>query len=155
MNVSDLMTRSVHACRVGDRLNAAARVMWDHAVGCVPVVNHGGYVIGVLTDRDCCMAAYTTGKSLPELRVEDAMSRHVISCRPYDSLTVVEDLMRHHRVRRLPIVDDAGRLVGMLSASDLASHCEPSIGFTGPLSGDAIAMTVATSRDRTHEHPRR
>jgi CBS domain-containing protein len=156
MNVSDIMTMSVHSCRLGESLNAAARIMWDHEVGCVPIVNADGYLVGLVTDRDVCMGAYTTGKTLAAISVDTAMSRKVISCRGHDPLRGVEDLMRSHQLRRLPVVDDAGRLVGILSLADLARNFEPSFeGSKRPLSGDAIALLVGASTDRPKRSAKR
>ena len=88
MNVGQLMTRTVHACNPDDPLHVAAQIMWEQDCGCVPVVvdeEGGSRVVGMLTDRDVCMAAYTQGKALAVIKVSSAMSREVCSCRPTDS----------------------------------------------------------------------
>jgi CBS domain-containing protein len=117
--VETLMSQEVRTCRPTDSLHFAARLMWDHDCGCVPIVDEN-LVIGMLTDRDICMAAYMQGRSLPELTVEGAMSKHVYFCHPDDLLSEAEQIMAGHRVRRLPVLDKGGRLVGILSLSDLA-----------------------------------
>ncbi len=149
--VSELMSREVHSVHLGDSLNAAARLMWEHEIGCLPVLSHDGHLVGLITDRDVCMGAYTTGKALHETTVDSAMSCRAVACRAHDSLHAAEELMRAHQVRRLPIVDDAGRLVGLLSIDDLVAHFEPSYeGAARPLGGDAIAWTLsASSRSRS------
>ena len=120
MQIESVMTRNVHFCRKDDSLDAAARVMWDADCGCLPVVDHCGELVGVITDRDICMAAYTRGEPLRQLRVVDAMAKTVIICRPEDSTQHAERLMSTHRVRRLPVVGGRGELVGMLSRTDIA-----------------------------------
>jgi CBS domain-containing protein len=59
MSVKDLMTKNVKTCRPSDLLNAAARIMWEEDCGCVPVVGDDNQLVGMLTDRDICMATYT------------------------------------------------------------------------------------------------
>jgi len=120
MNVSQLMCRNVVTCGPTDSLEDAAHKMWEQDLGCLPVVDDENRVIGVLTDRDACMAAYTQGHSLKEIEVQTAMARHVFTRRPTDRLQDVEAIMRAHKVRRVPIVDGNGCLVGMVSLNDLA-----------------------------------
>ena len=90
MKVSDLMTREVRTCHQHDSLNRAAQLMWENDCGAVPVVDSDLKVIGMLTDRDICMAAYTQGKRLDEIPVVTAMSRQVVRCLP--SASVGEEL---------------------------------------------------------------
>ncbi|MBA3541520.1 MAG: CBS domain-containing protein, partial [Deltaproteobacteria bacterium] len=59
-----MMTRSVHTCQPTDTLAAAAKLMWEHDIGALPVVDQVGHVVGMITDRDACMAAYTRGDAL-------------------------------------------------------------------------------------------
>jgi CBS-domain-containing membrane protein len=122
MKVEQVMQQAVHTCRPAETLNTAAQMMWDHDCGCVPVVDAGDCVIGMITDRDICMAAYTCGESLRSLRIEDAMSKQVCTCRGDDTVAHAEEMMRANQVHRLPIVDAAGRLIGILSLNDLAQQ---------------------------------
>jgi CBS domain-containing protein len=122
MNVDQIMTRNVKVCHPQDLLNEAARIMWEQPCGAVPVVDEQSRPIGFLTDRDICMAAYTQGKPLDALRVETAMARNVVSCKAEDDLRSAAKQMRDHRIRRLPVIDRDGTLVGLLSLDDLA--CE-------------------------------
>ena len=68
MKVADSMTRDVRACSVHDSLNAAARVMWENDCGCVPIVDSQGRLVGIVTDRDICMATYTQGVPLEDVQ---------------------------------------------------------------------------------------
>jgi CBS domain-containing protein len=122
VKVGDLMTREVHACKIDDSLNGAARIMWDHDCGCVPVVDGQGRLAGIVTDRDICMAAYTQGQRLEEIPLERAMSARVVSCARGDDLETAYRLMRTHEIHRLPVVDSRGRPAGILSLSDLVNH---------------------------------
>jgi len=120
MNVEQLMTPKVFACGPNDSLAEAAGAMWNHDIGCVPVVDAESKPLAMITDRDICMCAYLTGKSLGELTVASAMSKELISCKPSDSAEHAEELMRSGQIRRLPVVDEAGKLVGVLGLNDLA-----------------------------------
>ena len=144
MNVSDLMTKAVQSCGVNDNLQTAARIMWENDCGAVPVVAADERVIGMITDRDICMAAYTQGQPLWNIPVSSAMADQVHVVRESDSLDVVETLMRNVRVRRAPVVDAGGRLKGIVSMNDLARHARRSSSRKADgLSGDSIAQTLA------------
>lgn len=124
MRVQDLMTRDVQSCRADDSLEAAAQLMWNHDCGCIPVCTGGnngaGHPIGVITDRDICMHALFEGKALRDLHVRDAMAKDVRVCHPGDSFAQAEKIMQEARIRRLPVLDEKGALVGMISLADLA-----------------------------------
>jgi CBS domain-containing protein len=122
MNVDDLMVKNAEVCYPHSSLNDAARIMWEHDCGFVPVVESetSAKVVGVITDRDACMAAYTRGANLKELRVAEAMSTGVRTCKPGDSLAQAESCLAEAQVRRLPVVDEGGRLLGVLSLADIA-----------------------------------
>jgi CBS domain-containing protein len=122
MKVEQLMTQNVYACGPHDSLNTAAQMMWEHDCGCVPVVDADGRVVGVVTDRDVCMAAYTQGQTLCMIPVGRAMSKQIHTCSPDDTLTAAEAVMKAEQVRRLPVVDAQHRLVGILSLNDIARH---------------------------------
>ncbi|HLS79879.1 MAG TPA: CBS domain-containing protein [Steroidobacter sp.] len=122
MRVDQIMTKQVSRCSPDQTLAEAAQLMWDHDCGCLPVCTGNGAsrIVGVITDRDICMSALFKGKPLHELRVSDAMSTQLQTCRPDDSVADVEKKMREAKIRRLPVVDEQGALVGMVSLADLA-----------------------------------
>jgi CBS domain-containing protein len=105
MKVAEVMTTDVHRCFASDRLDRVARTMWEHDCGALPVVDRRGRTIGVVTDRDICMAAYTTGGSLDAIPVTSAASRTIHSVAPDDSIADAEAAMTMYRVRRLPVID--------------------------------------------------
>jgi CBS domain-containing protein len=117
-NVRALMSTPVHSCQAGASLNDAAQLMWSYDCGALPVLDDGR-VVGVVTDRDICMATYTQGKPPAELPIAGAMSHQVFSCAPDDSLAMALGLMSRHRVRRLPVVSADGALLGLLSLADI------------------------------------
>jgi CBS domain-containing protein len=122
VKVADLMTRDARACTIHDSLNAAARIMWEHDCGCAPVVDGHGRLAGIVTDRDISMAAYTQGLPLEAIPIERVMSARVISCSRTDTLETAHRLMRTHEIHRIPVVDTRGRLIGIVTLSDLLNH---------------------------------
>ncbi len=154
MKVEQLMTRNIETCRSDDRLNRAAQIMWEHDCGIVPVLaagNGAGHVVGMLTDRDICMAAYTQGRALGAIPVASAMSPQVYSCRPTDALAVALKVMETNQIHRLPVLDQHEQLVGMLSLADIAREARHEHGTPRPQVTDtALAETVeAISASRT------
>jgi CBS domain-containing protein len=120
MNVENLMSRHVKTCSAHDTLDVAARIMWDSDLGIVPVIDDGGGVVAVVTDRDICMAGVTQGLPYRYIPVLVAASKTLVSVQPSDGIEKAEDLMRTCQVRRLPVVSDGGQIVGILSLNDLA-----------------------------------
>ena len=120
MNVRDLMKQDLAVCCPDDTLGDAARLMWQHDCGFVPLVEpETGHLLGTITDRDICMAALSSERPIHELSIATTMHRGAHACSPDDDLSVVHGLMREHQVRRLPVVDDAGSLIGVISLNDL------------------------------------
>jgi CBS domain-containing protein len=147
MRIDQLMSRHVQYCAPDDTLDQAARLMWDHDCGCVPVCTSYGapHVVGMITDRDICMAALFEGKPLRELRVANAMSREVRVCRSSDQPAAIERLMRERQIRRVPVTDDNGTLVGIVSLADFARAAErrnDAAGISGTEVGDTLAAIV-------------
>lgn len=130
MRVDQLMTKQVKWCAPEDSLDRAAQLMWDNDCGCLPVCAGSNHVVGIVTDRDICMSALFQGKSLRDLHVSNAMARVLKTCRPGDSLAEAEKSMSEARIRRLPVIDDQGSLVGMISLADLSQEAarERSVG---------------------------
>jgi CBS domain-containing protein len=144
MNVSQLMNRNVETCRPEESLAAAVARMWERDIGCLAVVGGDGEVVGMVTDRDACMAAYTQGRALHDIPVLVAMSKGVFSCAPDDSLIEAEEIMRSRKVRRLPVIESTGKLVGIVSLNDLALESARERGRKGrEISGQEVSVTLA------------
>lgn len=120
MRVEQVMSDRVFVCRATDDATVAAAIMWNHDCGAVPVVDDAGLLVGIVTDRDLCMAGYTRGQPLHAIPVRSVMGRTVHAARATDSVAEVEALMARHQVRRVPVVDAAGRPIGIVSVIDLA-----------------------------------
>jgi len=125
--VSKVMTKDPARVSPDDSLGRAAQIMWEADCGAVPVVNQDGTLVGMITDRDICMAAYTRGQSPFAIDVRSTMSKAVHSASPDDPIARVTRIMGEHQVRRVPIVEN-GRVVGIVSLADLARYIRNSRG---------------------------
>lgn len=123
MKVEQLMTRPVMSCSPQDSLHRAAQLMWEQDVGCVVVLKEGK-VVGVITDRDVCMGGYTKGLPLNRIPVSESMARSPSTVRVDESVATAERLMAEKRIRRLPVVDAKGALVGLLAINDIAREAK-------------------------------
>jgi len=149
MKVEQLMTKDVLSCRPDDNLNRVAGIMWERDCGFVPVTEstESQRVVGVVTDRDICMAAYTKGQLLNQILVRDVMSSSVRSCKPADNLGAAEAKMREAQVHRLPVVDSADQLLGVLSIADIAREAAHEIGASRrTVTTEEVGATLAEVR---------
>jgi CBS domain-containing protein len=135
MKVKDLMTTDVKRCSPETNLASAAKIMWEGDCGAVPVTDERDHVVGVITDRDICIAAATRPSREGEIPVKDVISKAVYSCAPGDDVRAALDTMKARKVRRLPVVDQGGRLVGIVSIHDIA---EQSRNRGGDVSPDSV-----------------
>jgi CBS domain-containing protein len=120
MKVQEVMTKDVEACTADSSLAVAAAIMWRNDCGVVPVVEETDRrVIGVITDRDICMACATRDRRPAEIRVGEVITGQVFSCTPRGEVKTALRTMAEQRVRRLPVVGPKGALVGMLSLNDI------------------------------------
>jgi CBS domain-containing protein len=121
MTAKDLMSRPAITCDVNDTLDRAAKLMWDHDCGAIPVTRgDDNRLVGVVTDRDICMAALTQGRRLDQILVNAAMAHDPVVATPETTAGEIEQLMADHQVRRIPIVDERGAPIGVVSLNDLA-----------------------------------
>lgn len=120
MQISSLLQCDVVTCTDRDSLERVAQLMWERDVGCLPVVDDDRRVVGMITDRDVCMAAFLTGAPLRSIAVSSAMSKEVASCTAQHEVVEVERIMRTRQIRRMPVVTETGALSGMVSLNDIA-----------------------------------
>lgn len=121
MKARDIMTENPACITPETTARQAARLMEDHDVGSLPVVESESNrrLVGVVTDRDLALRVLGRGES-PEVQVREVMSSTVHCCRAEDSLDEVENAMAKNQVRRIPIVDENNRVLGMVAQADLA-----------------------------------
>jgi len=156
MRVRRAMTRDVCCCKVDESLVAVGEAM--RAVGCgvVPVCDPAERLVGVVTDRDICL--HLTAHDVPasSVAVRDVMHRDVVTCRPDESLEGALALMRRHRVRRLPVLDGEGHVLGMLSLDDVAAEAQPASDAGGAPAECDVARTLrAVGHPQPYRHPTR
>jgi CBS domain-containing protein len=123
--VADAMTTMLHTCHGSEMLDRAAKIMWEHGCCEVPVVDDDGFLITMLSDRDVCLCAYTQGKVLAQIPVMCAAPNLGQIVRTDDSLDFAHELMRRHHIRCLPVLERTGRLIGILSISDIVRVTSP------------------------------
>jgi CBS domain-containing protein len=137
--IRNIMTSHPVTCHENEDLAAATQRMWEHDIGALPVVDDHGRAIAMLTDRDVAMAAYTQGKPLRNIGVKTAMSREIHAVRADAGLDDVETVMQAHRVRRVPVIDNDRRAIGVVSLNDLARQAN---GRGAPVSSADLAKTL-------------
>jgi CBS domain-containing protein len=149
MKVSDVMTTTVQTCRPSTDLAAAAGVFWKGDCGVIPVADDGGKLLGIVTDRDVCIALGTRNERASEATVGEVMTRDVKTCKPEDDVRTVLETMARAKVRRLPVVADGGVLRGIVSLNDLLLRAAP----PGSLKGrDLSLLDVAETLRSVSEH---
>jgi len=118
MLIKDVMTRTPACAKPSDTLDTVAKLMLEHDCGEIPVCD-GTKLVGVITDRDITCRAVAVGKTPIAIPASDVMTRHVYSIRENDKVEAAFDLMDEKLVRRLPVVDESGVIVGIVSQADL------------------------------------
>ena len=120
MKAREIMTKDPRTVTPDTGLQEAARLMKSEDVGLIPVVEAGGRnLLGVVTDRDITIRVVAEGKDASSTKVSDVMSKGVRTCKEDDSVDDVMDAMSEEQVRRIPIVDDRGGLVGIVAQADV------------------------------------
>jgi|GEM_PF-428169 len=122
MKVRDVMTTEVGYCQSDAPLAQAADIMWQRDCGVVPVTDENQRVVGMITDRDICFAVVTKNRLASEIKISEVISQNEVqSCAPGDAVEDALKTMKRHQIRRLPVVNKEGVLVGILSLADLIS----------------------------------
>ncbi|MFL5416627.1 MAG: CBS domain-containing protein [Myxococcales bacterium] len=150
MKVSELMVKEVVSCNDTTALGAVAELMQEHGIGFLPVISSSdGTLVGVVTDRDGFLAAHSQVRSLWEIPVLSAMSSYVASVAPDADVGVAENIMTQFNVHRLPVVAKDGKLVGIVSISDIA--CRANADLNEEMQEEVAATLGAISQARTVE----
>ena len=126
MKVKEVMTPDAKAIWLTESLMDAAKLMWENDCGVLPVIKDGRKVIGIITDRDICMAVAMRDTNPSGVSVEEVMSGQVYAVNPEDSVTEAMQTMQDHKIRRLAVLDPEGELAGMLSMNDIVLHATKS-----------------------------
>ncbi len=124
MFCQEVMTENAACCLPTDLVSASARVMRREDVGAVPVINdeQQRQLIGIVTDRDLAIKVVAEARDPNHTLVQDVMTSTIIVCRECEDLSSAIKAMEEHQIRRVPVVDDDGRVVGIISQADLATR---------------------------------
>jgi CBS domain-containing protein len=123
MKVRDVMVKNVKFCSPETNLAAVAEKLWKDGCGTLPVVENGR-VLGIITDRDICIALGTRNQKAAEVSVKDVSLAKLFCCTPGDDIHAALQTMRAQKVRRLPVIDDNGMLQGILCLDDVVLFAE-------------------------------
>jgi len=129
MLVKNVMSTKVIFCTPSDTAQAAARSMKLHRVGALPVVSDFVHakLEGIVTDRDLCCSVIAEAKLAERIRIAEVMTRNPVTCAPEDTLEDCEALMQKHQIRRIPVVDNQWRCIGIVAQADIALHAPAGI----------------------------
>jgi CBS domain-containing protein len=140
MNVSDIMTQSPETAQMTDSIMDIALVMRDINVGFIPVLN-GDILAGVVTDRDIVVRAVAEGLNTEDTSIGEIVSSDIQAVSPETAMDEAASIMEEHKIRRLPVVDVDGMLVGICSLGDIAVR-----GKNLEQSGEILEMVSEPSR---------
>ena len=142
MKVKDVMTGTPYYCDFETNLASATELMWIGNCGFLPVMGQNGKIIGVITDRDICIALGTRNRLPGDVRVRDVISNRLFACSPEDDVHVALRRMEEGGVRRLPVTEANGTLVGVISMDDLLVRAETAgIGKRPELATEEVVKT--------------
>lgn len=145
MQVNEVMTRSVSYCNPQTNAAVAAEIMWNQNCGALPVAEDGGRAVGIVTDRDLFIALGTTNRRATELPVGEIMRADLSVCGPEDDVRTALSTMAKRKLHRLPVVDKAGVLQGIVSMSDILQA-------TDGLSADGLSYDLLRTMKAISEH---
>lgn len=143
MRVRDIMTAAPLTCGPHTNLAQVAHEMWQGDCGILPVVDERRNVLGVITDRDVCLASATRDRPPSHIRVDDVVHHRAIVCQVDDDVRRALRLMQEFRVRRLPVVGADGTLQGILSLNDIVLELKPTSDLTAAEVMDVFASICA------------
>jgi len=129
MKVKEIMTTEPKAIWLTESLADAAQLMWENDCGVLPVIKDGRKVVGLITDRDVCMATASRQVNPTEISVEEVITGQVYSVSPEDDVVHALQAMQEHKIRRLPVVTAEGELQGILSMNDIVLKAGESNGI--------------------------
>ncbi len=118
----DVMTEKPVCCAPDETVQRAAQLMRQQNVGPIPVCDQSKRCVGIITDRDIAVKVVAEGRDPVRTPVSEIMTREVFSCRPADDVQAAIETMERQQVRRIPVVDDNGRVLGIISQADIATR---------------------------------
>lgn len=126
MKVKEIMAPNAKAIWLTESLTDAARLMWENDCGVLPIIKDGRKVVGLITDRDICMAMAMREENPSAISVEEVMTGQVYAVNAEDEVDQALHAMQEHKIRRLPVLNAEGELEGMLSMNDVVLNAKAS-----------------------------
>jgi CBS domain-containing protein len=123
--IKELMTVKPRTVKSGDSVVEAAKLMKGEDAGIAPIVD-GDRLVGVVTDRDIAIRVVAEGRDPQSTKVEEVASQNVVTVDPQQDLDEALRLMAQHQLRRLPVIEEDGKLVGIVAQADVARHADAS-----------------------------
>jgi len=154
MKVENFMVRDVKFCNPNNNLAEVVEIMWNGGCGTLPVLNDSGQLWSMITDRDICIALGTRNLRASEVHVSDVAAPRYFACAADDDIYTALKTMAAQEVRRLPVVDDEHKLVGILSIDDVILHAKAGseINFDSKRTLDAGLITTLKAICMHHGH---
>ena len=124
MKCDEVMTKNLECCLPGEKVTEVATMMKRGNIGPIPVIENGKTqkLIGIVTDRDLALKVVAEGLNPRDTKVEAVMTRKLVTCLAGDDLQKALDAMSEHQLRRIPIVDDNYKILGIISQADVATR---------------------------------
>lgn len=123
---SDIITEDVVYCLPDDPVSKVAQLMKKEDIGPVPIVDNEKFktLVGIVTDRDLALKVVAEGRDVKKTKVEEVMTRKLVTCRADDNAERAMNAMAQYQLRRIPVVDDNMKLVGIISQADVATRVD-------------------------------
>ena len=121
---SEVMTKKTVCCQPDDMVTTVAQLMQSENIGSIPVIENkqNQKLVGIVTDRDLALKIVAKGLDAKSTKVESVMTRKVVTCQAEDDLQKALDAMAEHQLRRIPIVDNDNKIVGIIAQADVATR---------------------------------
>ena len=148
MKVRDVMASPAHTCAANDSVAAAAAVMDRHGCRALPVIDDLGRPAGILAERDVFVAVARKTRAPASVLVREVMTADPFTCLPDAEIELVLQVMASCRVRRLPVVDQRGKLVGIVSLADILESMKDTFDFDVPMLRRTVVLLREMRRPR-------
>lgn len=122
MKVDECMCQDVCFVKPDCKVYDAARIMNENHIGCIPVCDDNKYIVGLITDRDIVLRAVACDKDYKNTPVSDIMTKNVCTCGCKEDIYQAQKTMSQNQIRRIPVVNEQNKMVGILTMGDLANH---------------------------------
>ena len=121
---NEVMTKKTICCLPDDLAIEAAQLMKNEHIGSIPIIEdqQTRKLVGIVTDRDLAIRIVSEGLDAKSTKLETIMTRNVVTCKAEDDLQIVVDAMSKHQLRRIPVVDDDNKVLGIIAQADVATH---------------------------------